>query len=288
MEPTLNFESSSFLFEPGRVYNRRQDLHGEYGGQHQGGISTPADYDLIFLFTSESGSEYGYKDEFRPDGTFWYTGEGQEGDMEMVRGNRALRGHQENGKDLHLFEALGEGEVRYIGKAVYLGHHWEDRQDGNGEMRQAIVFELAVEPTEGSPTDGVEEQVEEYEGTSQRWWTRPQEELRALALQESTSSVSEEETRQTIYQRSKAVQIYVKRRAEGTCEGCGSDAPFMTPQGRPYLEAHHVRRVSDGGPDHPRWVIALCPNCHRQVHHGNDGDEYNETLIHRLGEIESS
>jgi 5-methylcytosine-specific restriction protein A len=89
MEPTLHFESSSFLFEPGRVYNRRQDLHGEYGGQHQGGISTPADYDLIFLFTSESGSEYGYKDEFRPDGTFWYTGEGQEGDMEMVRGNRA-------------------------------------------------------------------------------------------------------------------------------------------------------------------------------------------------------
>lgn len=91
MEPTLNFESSSFLFEPGRVYNRRQDLHGEYGGQHQGGISTPADYDLIFLFTSESGSEYGYKDEFRPDGTFWYTGEGQKGDTEMVRGDRALR-----------------------------------------------------------------------------------------------------------------------------------------------------------------------------------------------------
>jgi 5-methylcytosine-specific restriction protein A len=125
-------------------------------------------------------------------------------------------------------------------------------------------------------------------GTSQRWWTRLQEELRALALQESTSSVSEEEARQTIYQRSKAVQIYVKRRAEGTCEGCGNDAPFVTPQGRPYLEAHHVRRVSDGGPDHPRWVIALCPNCHRRIHHGKDGDEYNETLIHRLGGIESS
>ena len=287
MEPTLNFESSS-LFEPGRIYNRRRDLHGEYGGQRQGGISTPADYDLIFLFTSESGSEYGYKDEFRPDGIFWYTGEGQEGDMEMTRGNRALRDHQEDGKDLHLFEALGEGQVRYIGKALCLGHHWEDRPDVHGDMRRAIVFELAVEPTGDSGADGVEEHIEKYDGSSQRWWTRPQRELRALALQKPSSSASKEETRQAVYRRSKAVQVYVKRRAEGRCEGCGNEAPFMTPQGRPYLEAHHVRRVSDGGPDHPRWVIALCPNCHRRVHYGNDGDEYNEALTRRLAEIEPS
>src|ERR1700746_1774493 len=24
------------------------------------------------------------------------------------------------------------------------------------------------------------------------------------------------------------------------------------------------RRLSDGGPDHPRWVVAVCPNCHRR------------------------
>jgi hypothetical protein len=34
---------------------------------------------LIFIFTGESGETYGYRDEFRPDGTFWYTGEGQTG-----------------------------------------------------------------------------------------------------------------------------------------------------------------------------------------------------------------
>ena len=288
MEPTLDFDASSSPFEPGRVYNRREDLHGHYGGQRQGGISTPADYNLIFLFVSESGSAYGYKDEFRPDGIFWYTGEGQEGDMEMSRGNRALRDHQESGKALHLFEALGEGQVRYIGKASCLGHHWEDRPDVHGKMRRAIVFELAVEPTGDSGADGVEEHIEKYDGSSQRWWTRPQRELRALALQKPSSSASKEETRQAVYRRSKAVQVYVKRRAEGRCEGCGNEAPFMTPQGRPYLEAHHVRRVSDGGPDHPRWVIALCPNCHRRVHYGNDGDEYNEALTRRLAEIEPS
>jgi HNH endonuclease len=38
-----------------------------------------------------------------------------------------------------------------------------------------------------------------------------------------------------------------------------------------YLEPHHLRRVSNGGPDHPAHVISLCPNCHRRVHAGADG-----------------
>ena len=84
---------SATPFQEGETYHRRQDLHARYGGQQQGGISTPADFPLVFLFTSASGSDFGYRDEFRPDGTFWYTGEGQRGDMEMTRGNRAIRDH---------------------------------------------------------------------------------------------------------------------------------------------------------------------------------------------------
>ncbi len=76
-------------FEPGQTYNRRQDIHDRFGGQRQGGISTPSAHPLIFLFTGETGTTYGYRDEFRPDGTFWYTGEGQTGAMVMQRGNLA-------------------------------------------------------------------------------------------------------------------------------------------------------------------------------------------------------
>lgn len=78
------------------------------------------------------------------------------------------------------------------------------------------------------------------------------------------------------------------KRASGVCEGCEKEAPFVTTQGRPFLEAHHVSRVSDGGPDHPRWVIALCPNCHRRVHYGQNGEEYNARLTKSLGEMESN
>ncbi len=288
MEPSFGLESSRSPFEPGRVYNRREDLHGHYGGQRQGGISTPADYPIIFLISTEAGSKYGYRDEFQQDGSYWFTGEGQVGDMTMDRGNGAVRDHTKDGKEMHLFEGDGEGQVWYLGQATYLDHHWEERPDENDEMRDAIIFELAVDPTGESDQGGAEESTEDYDDSNQRWWTRPQDELQALALRSHPSSGTEKETRQTVYRRSKAIKIYVKKRADGIYEGCGKEAPFVTPQGRPYLESHHVRRVSDGGPDYPRWVIALCPNCHRRVHHGQDGEEYNEQLGQKLGKIESS
>src|SRR6056297_2335082 len=96
-------------FEVGKVYNRRRDLHDRFGGQRQGGMSTPRDHPVIFLFTGEGGAEHGYRDEFKPDGTYHYTGEGQRGDMSFVRANRALRDHQADEKRVYLFEAFGDG-----------------------------------------------------------------------------------------------------------------------------------------------------------------------------------
>jgi 5-methylcytosine-specific restriction protein A len=90
------------------------------------------------------------------------------------------------------------------------------------------------------------------------------------------------------HRQSEAVKLYVLRRAKGACEACKQPAPFNTVKGSPYLEPHHTRRVADGGPDHPRWVAGICPNCHRRVHHGHDGSDYNRDLAEYLGSIEQS
>jgi 5-methylcytosine-specific restriction protein A len=38
------------------------------------------------------------------------------------------------------------------------------------------------------------------------------------------------------------------------------------------LEVHHKIRLADGGFDTVENAIAVCPNCHRQCHHGrSDG-----------------
>ena len=91
---------------------------------------------------------------------------------------------------------------------------------------------------------------------------------------------------ETIYQRSRDIRNYVLARAIGHCEGCKSPAPFTRKDGTPYLEPHHIRRVSDGGPDDPAFVVALCPNCHRRVHAGADGETYNAHLLEEMTTIE--
>jgi 5-methylcytosine-specific restriction enzyme A len=268
-------------FIVGKVY-RRRDLHQAYGGQWQGGISTPADHPLIFLFTGESGKQFGYEDDFQEDGTFWYTGEGQIGTMSFARGNGSIRLHQQNGKALHLFRALGTGRVRYLGEASLLGHHFEIRADREGNHRQAIVFELAVEAGDRGEAASFESPRTDLD----RLYSFPLEKLRELALEKAMPGLQSKEGKRKVYERSLAVKAYVLGRASGVCEGCEQPAPFLNKRGRPYLEPHHIRRLSDEGPDHPRWVAALCPNCHRRVHSGADGTDFNRQIGLKIQELE--
>lgn len=61
----------------------------------------------------------------------------------------------------------------------------------------------------------------------------------------------------------------VLERAGGVCEGCKDGAPFLRASDQsPYLEVHHMKRLTDGGLDTVENSIALCPNCHRRSHYG--------------------
>ena len=57
--------------------------------------------------------------DWTDDGIFFYTGEGQRGDMQFVRGNKAVREHFKNGKEVYLFSyGQRRGWVRYVGQMV--------------------------------------------------------------------------------------------------------------------------------------------------------------------------
>ncbi|MFV0888154.1 HNH endonuclease [Metapseudomonas otitidis] len=88
--------------------------------------------------------------------------------------------------------------------------------------------------------------------------------------------------------RSAAVHLYATRRANGQCEGCGLPAPFSRPDGRAFLEVHHMTRLADDGPDLPANVAALCPNCHRRAHYAIDRDGFGQTLKARIRAFETS
>jgi 5-methylcytosine-specific restriction protein A len=193
--------------------------------------------------------------------------------MKFVKGNRAIRDHAKDGKALYLFETRGKGKpVRYLGEfhCVTWGH--AESKDRTGEMRQAIYFDLSplVEVAEETPSEELSI-----------------EDLRERAIAAGTTSGKDvAEGKRTYYSRSLTVKEYVLARAAGRCECCGGAAPFQTPKGRPYLEPHHTNMISEGGPDHPRWVAAVCPNCHREIHYGARGDGLNNELHLRIHESE--
>jgi len=112
------------------------------------------------------------------------------------------------------------------------------------------------------------------------------EEAEEAAVEEVPRDVTANTQSTSQYSRSQKVREYVKARSNGVCEGCREAAPFTSKTGEPYLHAHHVNELSNGGSDTPDTVIALCPNCHYRVHHGQDGDEYNHQLRNKVKNIE--
>lgn len=138
-------------FIAGALYNRRDDLHGRFDGQRQGGISTPANEPVIFIFTGEAGKAHGYSDFWETDQIFHYYGEGQRGDMTYTGGNRAILRHEVEGKRLLLFQAMGKGKpYRFLGEMRLLEPYEEHGVPDTDEApRKAIVFKLA--PVESEP-----------------------------------------------------------------------------------------------------------------------------------------
>lgn len=257
-------------FVEGRVYNRRQDIHARFRGQQQGGIITPAEKNFpIIIITGAEGGAHGYDDRQRPDGLFEYFGEGQIGNMEMARGNEAIRSHSEVGRDLLLFRKERDG-LRFLGQFLFENFHIESAPDTTGQMRDAIVFELRPFESVAAADD---------QAVNIAYGDQNLDELRRQAIDASSSQPRRGERLASVFERSRVICAYVLARAGGTCECCGSPAPFKRGDGTPYLEAHHIRRLTDGGPDDPRTMIAVCPNCHRRAHSGEDRAELNDRML---------
>ena len=77
------------------------------------------------------------------------------------------------------------------------------------------------------------------------------EDLRQLALAaaaQGSQAPSQWQKERVPAQRGRA-RVYVVARANGNCEGCDDPGTIpVEPDGTPYLEPHHLRRLSDGGP----------------------------------------
>lgn len=269
-------------FQLGAIYDRKTEINGLFGGNYQNGISKSRSYPAIFIFTGESGEQYGYTDGWNKDNSaYLYTGEGKRDDMTLTGNNLAIAEHAKTGRALYLFKSLGKSKgYRFEGEFSCADTFREPQLDELKKERSAIVFRLV---RDGSPEPISEADIEEEPDLPNSL-----EAARHAAIAACTPGTTEpgQSAPRKIYQRSRKVAHYVLMRAKGICECCLKPAPFLKKDGNHYLEPHHVNRLSDGGLDHPRYVGAICPNCHREIHSGIDGVSLNQQLKERLQAIE--
>jgi len=224
-------EAPSFVV--GKIYDRWPDINVPYGGSRQSGISPSNRTPAIFLFTGDSGTQYGYRDAFDSAGVFSYTGEGQVGDMQLTKGNLSIANHALDGRALHVFESLGKGKGQnYIGEFTYVNHSIQRGPDREGNDRQIIVFHLVPVGTEAH--DLPPEEVEEIASATP---TLDLDEARKRALSAfgANEGIGGKEAKKKLYIRSRAVRDYVLLRSRGECESCHEPAPFKRIDGSPYV-----------------------------------------------------
>jgi len=270
-------------FVKGEIYDRQTEIHGPFGGSSQSGIAPSNKASAVFLFSGESGEQYGYTDEVDTRGVYSYAGEGQVGNMTLTRGNLAVQQHAVTGRALHLFKTLGRGKgQRYVGEYVCADISWQDGPDRNGGIRKIVIFNLVpvadLAIHESVPDDDLPVEISEIKIDA----------LRIRAYEAAVASVSKgrSTSTRTVHVRSQAVKDYVLSRAGGICESCAQPAPFITKAGSPYLEPHHINRLSDGGLDHPKYIGAICPTCHKEIHYGSQGDTRNNLLRESVNQKE--
>jgi hypothetical protein len=132
---------------------RRREVHDLVGGQRQGGIVTPRGRSDILIFTDpRRGARFGYDryEGMRADGTYSYTGAGQHGDQELLRGNKAIADAPRDGKVIRLFDVEGT-YVTYVGTFVVGSPAYEEVPipDADGSFRRGLIFRLV--PVDADP-----------------------------------------------------------------------------------------------------------------------------------------
>jgi len=254
-------------FRLGSCYTRAE-IHGKFGGNARSGFSISKKYPVIFVFTSEEGKAYGYEDGWMGDNHLHIAGEGQRGDMKFTRGNKAIRDHVKDGRILLYFQGVGEKKRIFSGELRLVDYYPKPLPDKSGKLREGIMFRFKkVEDIKLAKELPDEEKIISQENRKEREvYNLPIDELKGRAAKADPNPLPVE-TKSRYYPRDPYVSAYVKQRANGKCDLCGQDAPFKTKGGEPFLESHHIVARADGGPDVINNAVALCPNCHKKMHH---------------------
>jgi 5-methylcytosine-specific restriction protein A len=278
-------------FSLGKEYKRKRLLDFLGSKQGQSGVLWGSREPGCLICTSggRHGKKAGYSDELLADGSWWYFGQGQDGDQslqnsanaKLVAGKRSIllfSTREPTGREI--VEQEGYGKLyAFRGSFNVLNCEFVVPSDGPRQGNQLLRFHLV--PADANNTDLTDdEMVVDRHGSLAL--------LQNLLNAQSKIIVVTKLSLVEYRRRSIQVHRYALLRASGICEGCYFPAPFLTEEKQNYLEVHHLLRLADDGPDIPANVSALCPNCHRRAHYSLDRVEFGRQLCENVLRLEKT
>lgn len=161
---------------------------------------------------------------------------------------------------IYVFEKIGTN-CTLLGAFKYDSHEVDETGSPWFRLIKANNFDLHKTVAEKEYFDNFDLQIEKSRAESS--------EERRRRLKTANKTPRKIKSISTVYERNADVVVEVLQRAKGICERCRVAAPFIRRKdSTPYLEVHHKKMLSEGGEDTVANAIAICPNCHRELHFG--------------------
>jgi 5-methylcytosine-specific restriction protein A len=283
------------MFIIGQLYERLELLKFIGSKQPQSGILWNKEgSDTIIITTGGRHTKrVSYSDSLQPNGSWIYTGQGEKGDQNPYSFANSLLTNLD--KKILLFTTReptakevrerGNNKKQYQFEGLFKTVEWKIETQTEGKRIGDKLVKYVLQPIEELEEINlpIQDPLEHILLEPLEFYT-----IRAKILSNLDKITKPNAVVLTEYKnRSVEIKKYALLRAKGQCENCGKDAPFVNSNNIPFLEVHHIFSLSDDGPDHPINVAAICPNCHREAHYGNDMQTLKDKLSEKIKVKES-
>jgi 5-methylcytosine-specific restriction enzyme A len=273
----------------GEEHADRTAIYEAYGGDKVAGIIRFPGDEVINVFSDADGP---YADDPPTLAeSFGYRGEGLSGPQRVNAGGNALleRARIARAPVRFWFRPTG-GRFTFLTWVVVLGRAWVAGVGQDGQQRPELEWRLEAVPgpsTQAWPSE-VAEAVDEAEAALDDDAVPPPEAQPAPSYAALIERIDQRgQPRRpngvvrTDYARSAAAKRAVLVRSGGRCENprCTGMPTELTRRGQPILDVDHIEDLAKGGEDHPRNMVALCPNCHACKTRGRNAAQWRRNLV---------
>jgi 5-methylcytosine-specific restriction protein A len=255
----------------GEQFKDRIEVWSLFGGQWVQGVTKFENEDIVNVFFDEDGP---YADEIDHEtGAVEYRGKGLTGEQKLTDGNLLLENARLNKSAIRFWYKPSKGYWVFKNWMAVVDRDNIEEEDVQGNLAKRFLwylepvvsadkalwpFELTQAPIRDISIDEVilvknsRNLLADYARIAKDLEDNP------------TSLAASLKPRTPQPRRRKRAKDIVIARAEGKCENdqCTGMPPDVKKDGTPLFQVDHIVQLSDGGPDQPDNMIALCPNCH--------------------------